>query len=216
MTAIASRMLAPTSGLLVGLTALFAPIAALAHHAHDYAPPDNAWQGLLSGLAHPFLSAPHLVALIVLGMIAAASSVGRLTLAAFCAGSMLTAIALEAGAAGWPLHDLWIAVSLLAGGGWLWWRRAQALPVNLAAIAIVAAAGSIHGQIAAESIEAASTAILSAYWAGILIAQAALGGAVLTGLRVLSSARQPIANRLRLAGAAVSAGTAVVVLLGAA
>lgn len=114
------------------------------------------------------------------------------------------------------LHDLWIAVSLLAGGAWLWWRRARSFTVNIAAIAIVAAAGSIHGQIAAESIETASTTILSAYWTGILMTQAALGGAVLIGLRALSAARQPIADRLRLPGAAVSAGTAVVVLLGAA
>jgi len=114
------------------------------------------------------------------------------------------------------LHDLWIAVSLLAGGAWLWWRRARPFTVNIATIAIVAAAGSIHGQIAAESIETASTTILSAYWTGILMTQAALGGAVLIGLRALSAARQPIADRLRLAGAAVSAGTAVVVLLGAA
>ena len=212
MTATASRMLVSFQRLFAGGLAFGAPIAALAHHAHDYAPPENAWQAFASGLAHPFLSGPHLVALLALGMLAAAPGLGARTLLAFCAGSVLTALAFAAGATGWPAHDLWVAASLALAAAWLWRGQEAAGSSRLGALLVVGVAGSVHGQIAAESIEAVSAMMLFAYWSGIVFVQLALGGLAMAVLRSALAKREALAGTLRHACAALSAGAACGVL----
>lgn len=212
MTATASRMLVPLHRLLATGLVLLTPFGAIAHHAHDYAPPATAWQALASGLAHPLLSGPHLVALLALGTLAAARSHGGGMLLAFCGGSILTALAFGAGAAGWPAHDLWVAATLALAAAWLCREQVASGSNRLAILLLVGLAGSIHGQIAAESIETDNTAILASYWVGIAIAQLALGGAVLAGVRRMRATRETLVGKLRLTAAALSAGAACGVL----
>lgn len=212
MTATASRMLIPFQRLVAGSLAFGAPVAVLAHHAHDYAPPENAWQALASGLAHPFLSGPHLVALLALGMLAAARGPGTRTLLAFCVGSVLTAFAFAAGATGWPAHDLWVAASLALAAAWLWRGQAAEGSSRLGALLVAGVAGSVHGQIAAESIEAVNAMMLVAYWIGIVFMQLALGGLAMAVLRGALARRETLAGALRQACAALSAGAACGVL----
>jgi len=208
MTATTPRMLFPFHHLLAGGLASLAPFAALAHHAHDYAPPATVWQALASGLAHPLLSGPHLVALLALGMLAAARSQGGAMLLAFCSGSALTAMAFAAGSGGWPAHDLWVAATLALAAAGLWRARANAGPSQLVILLLALLAGSIHGQIAAESIATDNATLLASYWVGIVIAQLALGAAVLIGLRRLSATREALAGKVQRTAAALSAGAA--------
>ncbi len=208
MTATAPRMLVPIHRLLAAGLAFVTPVAAVAHHAHDYAPPATAWQALASGLAHPLLSGPHLVALLALGMLAAARSHGGAMLLAFCGGSILTALAFAAGTAGWPAHDLWVAATLALAAAWLCREQSASGSNRLAMLLLVGLAGSIHGQIAAESIETDSTTTLASYWVGIVIAQLVLGGVVLAGLRRVRATREALLGKLRLTAAALSAGAA--------
>lgn len=217
MTATTSRTFVPIArNALALLVALGAPFAALAHHAHDYAPPANALEALLSGLAHPALSLPHLAALIVIGLLAGDRTGSKRLMAAFCAGSAVTALVFAAGLPGWPLHDAWVSLSLALGGLCLWKRGAWTRLEGLAGVAVVAIAGSIHGQIAAESIEATQAAILTAYWVGIIIAQLAIAGTVWAGWQTLARNQSALMQPLRFCGAALSAGVAVTVLLGVA
>lgn len=63
-----------------GSAALFASLLALpvwAHHPMDGAVPTSAWEGLLSGLAHPVLGLDHLAFLIAAALLAAWSGVSR-------------------------------------------------------------------------------------------------------------------------------------------
>lgn len=212
MTAPQSRMMISLRPLLVGTAGLAAPWMAMAHHAHDYAPPETLSQGLASGLAHPLLSAPHLVALVVLGLLAAAGNAGFRLIATFCAGSLATALVFGAGVAEWPVHDLWVAFSLAVGAIGLWQCRRQELPVNITAMLIAGAAGSIHGQIAAESIETADMLILGAYWCGITLSQAAIAITTVLAVRRVVAIRREAGPFVRMGGAAISAGAALAVL----
>lgn len=213
MTASQSRMKVSVRTLWIGGASLAAPIMACAHHAHDYAPPETAWQGLASGLAHPFLSMPHFVALMVLGLLAAATGAGLRVVGLFCAGSLATALAFATGAAQWPAHDLWVAATLAIGAVALWRYRNHPLPANRAVMMLMVAAGSIHGQIAAESIDSASPLILASYWCGIVAAQAALGGLVLAAAHRLTLKRPDTGVRFRLGGAILSACATLAVLI---
>ena len=213
MTASQPRMKVSLRALSIGGASLAAPIMAFAHHAHDYAPPETAWQGLASGLAHPFLSIPHFVALMVLGLLAAATGAGVRVVGLFCAGSLATALAFATGAAQWPAHDLWVAATLAMGAVALWRYRIHPVPANWAGMVLMVAAGSIHGQIAAESIEAASAVILASYWCGIVAVQAVLGGIVLTAAHRLALRRFDTGVRLRMGGAILSACATLAVLM---
>ena len=215
MTATASRTFVSIAKAGAGLLCLAAPLAALAHHAHDYAPPENALQGLLSGLAHPILSLPHLVALLVIGLLAAGQAKPSRLVGTFCFGSALMAFMFAIGLQGWPGHDAWVALSLALGGLWLWKQRAEQGLAGLAGITAIAIAGSIHGQIAAESIETTQMTILAAYWAGIVTAQFAIAQVVRSGWLRLARRRTGFADTLRLGGALLSTGVAITVLLGA-
>jgi urease accessory protein len=158
--------------LLTGLAA--APGTALAHHAMGGEAPQTAWQGLLSGLAHPVIGLDHLAFVIATGVLAAGVANRRARIA-------LPLVFLGAGLAGTLLHlagiglgpvELAIAASLLAGGGLLL-RRDGAAPTPVLA-ALFAGAGLFHGHAFAEAAVGAETGPVLAYLIGLAGTQAAI------------------------------------------
>ncbi len=188
------------------LAALFAlmPLPALAHHAMGGVTPSTAWQGLVSGLAHPVIGPDHLAFLVAAGVLAAALPAGRgmLAVLAFVAGGFLGSLLHVAGIGLGPVEAL-VALSVLAAG--LALLRGVPAAVLPAAFAV---AGLFHGHAFAESIIGAEAGALVAYLAGLAVIQAVVAG----GIAVL--ARRMEMGRIRpLAGAAASlAGVAFLLL----
>lgn len=142
---------------------LFVPGAALAHSGvHD--------GGLLSGLAHPFSGIDHLVAMLLVGVWAAARIDGRKALLVPCAFVLCMTVAAACGAAGlgMPWMEAGIAfsvlfLSLLLLGG-------LRLPMRIAA-PLVGVLALFHGN--AHGLEMpASQATL--YFGGFITATVAL------------------------------------------
>ena len=153
------------------LSAASQPIVAHAHHAMDNALPSTAWQGLLSGLAHPVIGLDHFVFVVVMG--AAGFFFGRhaRSIIAFLAAALAGTIA-HVQQASLPYAELWVAASLVALG--LVMLRAAPVLRSAATPLFFALAGLVHGYAYGESIVGAEPGPLGAYLAGFTLVQAAL------------------------------------------
>ena len=153
---------------LFGALALLAPVPAFAHEGHSRA------LGLFSGFAHPFGGLDHLVAMIAVGLWAASFGTRRMALllpGGFLAGMAVGGVVgvfgpamavVEYGVIGTAvLLAMAVAVSLRA-------------PV-MAAVALVALAGALHGVAHGAEMEAGANVAL--YAAGFLVATAVLHAA---------------------------------------
>lgn len=126
------------------LTLALAAGSALAHPGHA--------DGALHGWLHPLGGADHLLAMLAVGLWAAlATGAARQALAplAFVGAMLAGALAAQAGWAVPAALEGLIALSVLALGALLVWRRRLAFAAGLA---IVAVAGVLHG--AAHGLEA--------------------------------------------------------------
>jgi len=187
----------PFFAILVALVAL--PGTALAHHAMGGAAPVTAWQGLLSGLAHPVLGLDHLAFVVAAGMLAAGAPtrVARIALPLLFLGfGALGTLVHLAGIGLGPVETL-VAASLLAAGGLLL-RREAAGPGVLAAL--FAAAGLFHGHAFAESVVGSEPAPILAYLLGLAAVQAAIAFGAMRLTRGLAAV--PAASLRRAAGMA--------------
>ncbi|MCS4504766.1 HupE/UreJ family protein [Arhodomonas aquaeolei] len=184
--------------LLPGLVALLAlPVTALAHPGHGAA-------GFTAGLAHPWLGADHLLAMIAVGAWALTLG-GRarwLLPATFVAG-MAGGAALGAGYGAAALAEWGIAGSLVFFGVCL--AAGRRLPLGVAAV-ITALFAVAHGH--AHGAEAGGGTAWLAFGAGMVLATAVLHAlGVLAGI---AAQRLPAAGiGLRLAGGATAAFGAV-------
>jgi urease accessory protein len=184
--------------LLFAVPALLASGAALAHEGHQHT------HGLLSGLAHPFGGADHLLAMIGVGLLAGMLGAGsrwRLPLA-FLAAMALGALLGMAGIGGAPLEQV-IALGVLALGLAIAFaaRMRPAL-----AIVLVAFCAVFHGH--AHGVELPAQANAFAYVAGFVLSTAALHAVGLVLAQFLRA--RPVA---RVAGGAIALAGLVMVLV---
>ena len=140
---------------------------AQAHHMMGNRLPANAWEGFLSGLAHPVIGVDHLVFVTAIGFLAATLVRGWLLPLPFVSMAMVgTGIHLQKTIL--PGSELMIALSVILLGGLIFWR--QQLPFWLMAIG-AAIAGLFHGYAYGESIVGAEMPPTFAYLAGFTLIQ---------------------------------------------
>lgn len=175
------------SRLRLPLASLFV-VAATAAEAH---PGADHVHSLAEGLTHPLTGADHLLAMVVVGLIAARAT-GMTVFAApaaFLGAMIIGAVVGMAGlGAGWA--EPGIALSLLALGGLAVFAR----PVPMTAAVLVAgASGFAHGL--AHGLEAPLGGATVAYLAGFVAATALLhAGGVLAGRSLRTRAAAGLAG----------------------
>ena len=137
---------------------------ALAHTGH------TATDGLTSGLAHPFLGADHLLAMVAVGLFAVQSGgVNRFLLPLLFVGTMIVGGALGLSGVAVPFVEAGIVGSVILLGAAIAYGRHIPAP---AAAVMVAAFALFHG--VAHGTEMPADASALAYGAGMAIATAIL------------------------------------------
>lgn len=184
-----SRSLQFLGWLSFGWFALMQP--ASAHHAMGDQLPGNAWEGFLSGLAHPVIGLDHLAFVIAIGLLSA-QSVGGAVLPACFLLAALAGTGLHVLSVTLPLAELAIALSVILIGIVLGLGRC--LP-KLALAGLMAGAGLFHGYAYGESIVGAEPAPLIAYLLGFTAIQSGIALLALTvarrGFRVKTGQTTP-------------------------
>lgn len=177
--------------------ALLAPASAFAHDGHAHA------AGFLAGFVHPFGGLDHLVAMVAVGLWAAAFGTRRMALilpGAFLGGMAAGGVA---GAFG-PSLPL-VEYGVLGTSVLLALAVAASLRAPVAAsLALVALAGAFHG--AAHGAEMASGTSFALYGAGFLAATALLHGLGYAAARIAPPRGRPVLMR----GAGFAAAVLVV------
>jgi urease accessory protein len=171
---VAGRSLQFLGWLSFGWFALTQP--ASAHHAMGNQLPTNAWEGFLSGLAHPVIGLDHLAFVIAIGLLSAQYGRGVWLPACFLlaalAGTGLHVLSMTL-----PLAELAIALSVILIGMIL--GLGKHLP-TLALAALMAGAGLFHGYAYGESIVGAEPTPLIAYLLGFTVIQYGIARLALT------------------------------------
>lgn len=166
-----------TVGLASGLFA--AP--ALAHHPLGGRLPANAFEGLMSGLAHPILGPDHFIFVLAIGLLALRVSVGLWLPVVFVLGGLVgSGLHLSAGSL--PLLEVGITGSLVLVGVFL--ARSQA-PQGWAMVLLGAIAGLFHGYAFGEAIFGAEMTPLWSYLLGLTLVQLGVATAVYLGAKAL-------------------------------
>jgi urease accessory protein len=188
---------------------------AWAHHVMGGKLPTTFVEGTLSGLGHPLIGLDHLAAVIAVGCLAAAHSLGPILVIGYVLAQVAGA-ALHVKGMTVPAAELLVALSVIALGALLVLRRS--LPPFLA-LGLFVLAGLFHGYALGETIVGAEPAPLSAYFVGFAVVQIVIALAAMTIARVTApAAAAPHAN-LRLVGAGIvgfGVATVATQLLGAA
>jgi urease accessory protein len=158
--------------LVLGLGLLEGAIAepVYAHHAMGNQLPANAWEGLLSGLAHPVVGMDHLAFVIALGVIATQWRWGLVIPATFLLAAM-AGTGLHLAGVDIPGAEIVIAGSVLLIG------LALALGKRLHLIGLglfSGLAGILHGYAYGESIVGAEATPLATYLLGFTLMQLAI------------------------------------------
>jgi urease accessory protein len=151
--------------MLAGAALMLAPPctpAAFAHHMMGGELPRTAWQGLLSGLAHPIIGIDHFAFIVGVGLMSLI--VGRVMLLPllFMIGS-ITGCFVHVYNISLPWSELAIAISLALAAAMVG-ARARA-PIGILAT-LITVAGAAHGYAYGESIVGAEPAPLAAYIIG--------------------------------------------------
>lgn len=140
---------------------------AFAHHAMGGKTPTSLFEGLLSGLAHPIIGVDHFAFVIAVGLLAAVTRQGLLTVFAFAIAALI-GTGLHVANLNLPGAELLISSSILLFGCLL--ARKQALPVGAIA-GLAAIAGIVHGYAYGEAIVGAGMPPLFAYLVGFSLTQ---------------------------------------------
>ena len=155
--------------ILAGTAWFLAPTLALAHHAMGGGLPEDAFDGLLSGLGHPVIGIDHLAFVVGIGVLSAAAGLGAAPVLAFVGGTLAGCLVHIAGASV-PIVEAAVAMSLLV--------LAAILAVGRGAMPgrqlVLGAAGLFHGYAYGESIVGAEASALGAYLVGFALVQAAI------------------------------------------
>lgn len=165
------RKIAMIIGLMVviGSVALVFPHAALAHHPLGGETPASAFEGFLSGLAHPILGPDHFVFVVAAGLLAVALRHGLLIPTAFILAS-LAGTGIHLLSINMPAPEFFISASVVLFGLML----TKANPSLPLIIGMGAIAGLFHGYAYGEAIIGAEMTPLIAYLAGFTSIQLAI------------------------------------------
>lgn len=148
----------------------------LAHHAMGGETPDNFWNGLLSGLAHPVIGLDHLAFVVAIGLIAVGMEQGLLIPIAFGIATLIgTGIHLQGINLLFP--EGIVALSVVIFGVILTLKKGLQNHSNLYTIALATLAmiaGIFHGYAYGESIIGVRVATLVAYLIGFTVIQLAI------------------------------------------
>lgn len=166
-----------TVGLAAGLFA--AP--ALAHHPLDGRLPANAFEGLMSGLAHPILGPDHLMFVLAIGLLALRVSLGLWLPVVFVLGGLVGS-GIHLGAGRLPLLEVGITGSLVLVGCCL---AQSEEPQGWAMLLLGAIAGLFHGYAFAEAIFGAEMTPLWSYLLGLTLVQLGIATAVYFAAKAL-------------------------------
>ncbi len=158
----------PPLACAFALSALARP--ALAHHAMDGRLPSNAWEGLLSGLAHPVVGLDHVAFILGVGIWSAVVGLRWTGPILFVLGT-LAGCAIHLVSVSVPFGEGLVALSLLlAGAALLLVQRPRAGILG----ALLGIAGVLHGHAYGESIVGAQPGPLGAYLLGFALIQLAV------------------------------------------
>jgi urease accessory protein len=147
---------------------------AWAHHPMGGRTPINAWEGFLSGLAHPVIGLDHLAFIIAIGILSAQFIRGWQLPIFFLVTAMLgTGIHLTQ--VGLPLPGVGVALSVIALGVILVLRQRLEFVILASLFAI---AGLFHGYAYGEAIFGAEMTPLISYLLGFTTIQAAIAFSV--------------------------------------
>lgn len=190
----------PRLSLLCTLGLLASTSPASAHHAMDGGMPTNAFEGFVSGLAHPVIGLDHLAVLIAAGLLAAVVRPGLFFAGAFVIATM----------AGTGIHLLGVNIpgseTLIAGSVLLFGiiLAVKRTPGSAVLLSLAGLVGALHGYAYGEAIFGAQTGPLIAYIAGFACIQMAVAaGAFFLGKAFLLSPAQET-KTLRPAGLILS------------
>ena len=167
------------------------PTVAHAHHAMGNRTPGNAFEGLISGFAHPVIGVDHFLFVIAIGVAAYYFGRRNATAVTFI-GATIAGTIIHLYKATLPYPDLWVALTL-ALLGVLFFRGPRFLR-SKAALGFFALSGIAHGYAYGEAIVGAETAPLVAYLAGFALVQFAIVIGAYEVTRVLS--RRQLASRI--------------------
>lgn len=183
--------------VISGLGCLLIPSAALAHHPLGGRLPANAFEGLMSGLAHPIIGPDHFAFVVAAGLLAALSRQGVMIPIAFViAGLGGTGIHLHS--LDLPASEIVISASVLVFGLLLTLKHSP----NWQGVAGLAAiAGLFHGYAYGEAIVGAEMTPTGAYLIGFTVIQLVIAwGAGAIAHRILAQDRPMPELPLRFAG----------------
>lgn len=186
------------AGVMTGLALLLTALPASAHHAMGGQLPSNAFEGFMSGLAHPVIGLDHLAFVAASGLVAIGVKRGWIVPVVFAIAALAgTGLHLQS----WdlPFPEVMVSGSVVLFGALLAGGRQLPL-LALAAIALVA--GIFHGYAYGESIVGAGMVPLTAYLVGFTAIQLAIAlGVRLALVKVTQGA---IAQPLRYSGFAIA------------
>lgn len=143
---------------------------AFAHHVMGGRMPASFADGLLSGLGHPVIGLDHFAAVVAVGCLAAVHRAGPALAIGFVIAMMAGVMAHLAGTTV-PAAELWVALSVVALGAVMVARRELSA---VAALALFACVGLLHGYALGESIYGAERTPLVAYVIGLAVIQSAI------------------------------------------
>lgn len=192
------RSFAQSLPLIVVAGSLLFATSARAHHAMGSQTPVNAFEGLMSGIAHPVIGFDHLAFIVAVGLLAAVSRASFLVAVSFVLAAMV-GTALHVVGLSIPGVGLLISGSILLFGALLVVKRSMSA---LMALSLAAIAGSFHGYAYGEAIFGAETQPLVAYVIGFTSSQLLIAvSAFAIGRIVLrDSTGEPFGAKLRPAG----------------
>lgn len=188
---------------------------AWAHHVMGGKLPTTWFEGTLAGLGHPIIGIDHLAAVIAVGCLAAAHSLGPVLVVGYVFAQVAGAV-LHVKGMSVPAAEFVVALSVIALGALLILRRS--LPPFLV-LGLFVLAGLFHGYALAESIIGAEPAPLSAYFVGFAVIQTLIALGAMTIVHVTAPATAGQHANLRLIGAGIvglGIGTVATQLLAAA
>lgn len=193
---------------IVALLGTFlAATPAHAHHLMHGKTASTAFEGFMSGIAHPVIGVDHLAMIVAIGVLAAAMRPGFLIAATFVVAAMC-GTGLHLLKLSLPGSEMLVALSVIAVGSLLVLRKT---PASGLVIAICAIAGVLHGYAYGESIFGAEATPVVAYLIGFTVVQLVVAGIAYAVARGLRRKAADDAFALRPAGYVVAgAGLALV------
>jgi urease accessory protein len=154
------------------LLTLFAAKPAQAHHLMGGRMASTAFEGFMSGIAHPVIGIDHLAMIVAIGVLAAAIRSGFALAGIFVLAAMV-GTGLHLLRLNLPGSEALVALSVLAAGALIALRKT---PNRALVFGIGAVAGVLHGYAYGESIFGAESTPLVAYLVGFTAVQLVVAG----------------------------------------